>query len=304
MAVDLVEEYDGDESFGRALANVAARTDKPVVVLSNLSSAIDQPLARQLRAQGIPVLEGTRSGLRALGHLRDQALQPEPVGAPIDVDRQRQWIERLGAGDPDPLALLVDYDVRVTASETVDSAEAAVTAATRLGFPVVLKTASPDITHKVDVGGVRLSLGDASAVRSAYAALSGLGPRVEVQCQVQPGVELAIGIWRDPLLGALVVVAAGGTLVELIDDRVVALPPVSPASARQLLERLKVSRLLAGHRGSAPADVDAVVDTIVAVSQLAHELGDHLDALDVNPLIVGPSGAVAVDALLLLPDQR
>ena len=299
LAVDLVPEYDGDDSFERSLGNVVAQTQKPVVALCNLSSAIDQPLAGRLRALGVPVLEGTRSGLRALGHLRDHAHPPEPVGAPIDHDRQRHWTERLGAGDPDPLALLVDYGVRVTASETVGSAEAAVAAATRLGFPVVLKTADPEVTHKVDVGGVRLSLGDASAVRSAYDALGGLGPRVEVQCQVPPGVEVAIGIWRDPLLGALVVVAAGGTLVELIDDRVVALPPVSADSARALIGRLKVSRLLGGHRGGAAADLEAVVAAVVAVSQVAHELGEQLDALDVNPLIVSASGAVAVDALVV-----
>ncbi|CUR57558.1 CoA-binding domain protein [metagenome] len=298
LAVDLVPEYDGDESFGRALVNVTARTDKPVVVLSHLSSAIDQPLATRLRAQGIPVLEGTRSGLRALGHLRDHARHHEPLGGEVDSERQRRWVERLDVGDPDPLALLADYGIAVTASEAVDSAEAAVEAAARVGYPVVLKTANPDISHKVDVDGVRLSLADAAAVRAAYDGLSRLGPRVEVQAQVPPGVELAIGMWRDPLLGALVVVAAGGTLVELIDDRVVALPPVSAGWARELVARLKVARLLEGHRGSRAADIDAVVDTIVAVSQLAHELGEHLDALDVNPLIVSPSGATAVDALV------
>jgi hypothetical protein len=87
--------------------------------------------------------------------------------------------------------------------------------------------------------------------------------------------------------------------VELLDERVVALPPVSPETARRLLARLKVNTLLTGHRGSPPLDIDALVAAIVAVSHIAHELGDHLEALDVNPLIVGTHGAIAVDALVV-----
>ncbi|MGD9958231.1 acetate--CoA ligase family protein [Nocardioides sp.] len=299
LAVDLVTEYDGDDAFPRALTRVQAATDKPVVVLSNLASAIDQPLAATLRAQGIPVLEGTRSGLIALRHLREQAAPALLGTTPIDLDRQRQWTERLVTGEVEALALLMDYGVSVVHSELAASEEAAVAVARRLGHPVVLKTANPEVSHKVDVDGVWLGLADDAAVRTAYAALGRLGAQVEVQRHVPAGVELAIGIWRDPLLGPLLVVAAGGTLVELLDDRVVALAPVTADTARDLVARLKVARLLAGHRGTLPGDLEAVVDTIVAVSDLAHELGDQLDALDVNPLIVTAAGAVAVDALVL-----
>jgi acetate---CoA ligase (ADP-forming) len=299
LAVDLVPEYDGDDAFPRALANVMTRTEKPVVVLANLPSAIDQQVAARLRGQGIPVLEGTRSGLLALEHLRSHAASsPHPVAA-IDVERQRQWTDRLHAGTVEALGLLMDYGIVVVACEQVGSAAAAVAAAELLGHPVVLKTAQPEVTHKVDVDGVRLALADGDAVRAAYDDLSRLGPSVDVQRHVDPGVELAIGIWRDPLLGPLLVIAAGGTLVELLEDRVVALPPVVPQAARDLVSRLKVSRLLAGHRGAPPADLEAVIDAIVALSQVASELGEHLDALDLNPLIVHPSGAVAVDALVI-----
>jgi len=119
------------------------------------------------------------------------------------------------------------------------------------------------------------------------------------QHQVPSGVEFALGIWRDPLLGPLVLVAAGGTLVELLAERAVALPPLDAVTARRLLDGLTVSRLLAGHRGGPVLDLDAAVAAIVAIGQLAHELGDHLDALDLNPLIVGVHGAVAVDALVV-----
>ena len=300
LAVDLVPEYDGDDAFPRALATVTAHTSKPVVVLSNLSSAIDQPLATRLRASGIPVLEGTRSGLRALGHLLAQADPACPATAPVDARRQQEWSARLTSGSVDALALLADYGVPVAPSELAGSADAARAAAERLGYPVVLKTGRPDLHHKVDVAGVRLGLADAPAVQAAYADLAArLGPAVLVQRQVPDGIEIALGVWRDPHLGPLVLIAPGGTLVELLDERAVALPPVSPETARRLLARLKVNTLLTGHRGSPPLDIDALVAAIVAVSQLAHELGDHLEALDVNPLIVGTHGAIAVDALVV-----
>jgi hypothetical protein len=113
------------------------------------------------------------------------------------------------------------------------------------------------------------------------------------------GVEVALGIVRDPLLGPLVMVAAGGVLVELVAERAVALPPVGRETAEQMVGRLRVARLLDGYRGSPPADVEALVDAIVGLGQLAVELGDHLDAVDLNPVVVGPDSALVVDALIL-----
>jgi hypothetical protein len=126
-----------------------------------------------------------------------------------------------------------------------------------------------------------------------------LGPRALICQTVPPGVELALGLARDPELGPLFVVGAGGVLVELLTDRAVALPPVDPRGARELIDGLRVRALLAGVRGAAPASLDAVLAAIAGLSQLAVELGDELEALDVNPLICGPDGAVAVDALAI-----
>ena len=300
LAVDLVPEFDGDESFPKALGRLVEHTDKPVVVLSNLASAIDQPLAAQLRSRGVPVLEGTRSGLRALGHLRDQATRPRVPDTAIDEERRARWSTRFESGDVDPFGLLADYGIPVAASWKVDEAKSAVAAAETLGYPVVLKTAAPDVHHKLDVDGVRLGLGDAVAVRTAYHEIADrLGPSVVVQPQVAPGIEVAFGVWRDPLLGPLVLIAAGGSLVELLAERSVALPPFDAVTARALVSRLRVAELLAGHRGRPAGAVDALVDAVVAFSTLAHELGDLLEAVDLNPLVVGPDGVIAVDALVL-----
>jgi acetate---CoA ligase (ADP-forming) len=295
LAVDLVEEYDGDESFPQALEGLLSRTDKPVAVLTNLPSAVDQSAASRLRALGIPVLEGTESGLRALGHLLATAPRPRPQVV-VDEERRARWLDVVGT---DWSALLRDYGIAAAPSSLVASRAEAVVAAEATGYPVVLKTAEDAIHHKTEAGGVRLRLGDPDAVGAAYDDLAGrLGPRVLVQSQLS-GVEVALGIVRDPLLGPLVVVAAGGTLVELVAERAVALPPVDHETAREMVSGLRVARLLDGYRGSAPADVDSLVAVIVALGQLAVELGDRLQGLDLNPVVVGPHSALVVDALIL-----
>jgi hypothetical protein len=117
---------------------------------------------------------------------------------------------------------------------------------------------------------------------------------------IAEGVEVSVGVVRDHAFGALLVVAAGGTLVELLDDRVVALPPLSRDGALRLLEAMRIRALLAGWRGGPPADLTALADVIAAFSTLATELGDALDGVEANPVIASSDGAVAVDALVVV----
>jgi acyl-CoA synthetase (NDP forming) len=308
LAVDMVPELDGDRSYPLALMDAAVRTDKPLVVLSNLGAAIDPDIASHLREHGLPVLEGARTGLLALRHLLDHARLPGAAGlaggaAVIDAARQQRARERLAAGltsGAPLLSLLGEYGIGAVAAESVSDAAGALAAAAAIGYPVVLKTDEPAIAHKSDVGGVLLGIADAGELAAGYADLAGrLGPRALV-CQTAPaGIELALGITRDPGLGPLLVIGAGGVLVELLADRVVALPPADEAQAAELLAGLKVSKLLAGARGMPPVALGPVLRAITGLSQLACELGDDLAALDVNPLICGPDGAVAVDALAI-----
>jgi acetate---CoA ligase (ADP-forming) len=315
FGVDLVPEYDGDDSFPLAVLDVAAGTTTPVVVLTNMVSSLDQGWAARLRERGVPVLEGTRSGLRALGHLlayRNGGSTDGVDGAPagvaraggsVDPVRAERWRRRLATGSlggAEGFALLADYGLAGTPAVSVDGAEAAVAAARRVGFPVVLKTDAPGVAHKSDVGGVVLGLRDEGAVRAAYGDLAGrLGPRALVCATAPPGVELVVGLHRDPLLGPLVVAGAGGVLVDVLADRAVALPPLTDARARALLDRLAVRRLLRGWRGRPAADEDAVVRAVRAVGDLAVELGGVLDGLDVNPLVAHPGGVVAADVLVV-----
>jgi acyl-CoA synthetase (NDP forming) len=305
LAVDLVPEYDGDRSYPDAVLDVAAETDQPLVVLSGIGAAVDADAATRLRAHGVPVLEGFRSGLVAMRNFLAACL-PAPTMPASTVVRARQarWRDRLTHPTPlaadESLALLADYGIPVVRCVGAASEAGAVAAARSVGYPVVLKTDEPEIGHKTEADGVRLAIADDLALRTAYRDLAErLGPRVAVAALAPTGTEVALGIVDDAHLGPLVVFAAGGTLTELVADRSVALPPLDRTRARRMVDATRVARLLAGLRGAAPADVDAVVDAVVAMGILAVELGDRVVALDVNPLIVGPDGAVAVDALIV-----
>ena len=322
LAVDLVPEFDGDESYPRAVLTAAARTAKPVAVLAGLPAAVDPAAAVRLRAAGVPVLEGTRSGLLALRHLLDAAhfraeppemgpeMGPEigtatplaPHPAQVPGSTARRWRDALarGLGGAVLFDLLRDYGIPAVRARQVATRGAALAAAATIGYPVVLKTDEPGIAHKSDVGGVRLGLADPGAAGAAYDDLAArLGPRVLVCETAPPGAELALGIVRDAALGPLLVISAGGVLIEIFAERAVLLAPVTRSAAVAALGRLRLAPVLAGTRGQPPADMEAIADAITGLSRLACDLGDALEALDINPLICGPSGAMAADALLI-----
>ena len=309
LAVDLVHEFDGDDSYPLAVTETARRTSKPVVVLSNVPAAIDPDTAAGLRAGGIPVLEGTRSGLLALKHLLDHDSAPAAVPDVIpNRARRERWTRLIRSGEAHGARLeelLRDYGIAAARTLTADSEAGALAAAADIGYPVVLKTGEPGIAHKSDAGGVVLGIRDPDVLQAAYQDLAErLGRRVLVCETIPAGPELSLGLARDHELGPLLVVGAGGVLVELLADRAVALPPVSTGQAHQMLGTLRVARLLAGVRGQPAADLDAAAAAITGLSQLATELGDVLEALDINPLICGPDRAVAVDALAHPPPGR
>ena len=291
LAVDLVTEFDGDTAYADAVLDVSKRTAAPLAVLASVASAIDRATADRLRDNGIPVLEGVRSGLAALGHL---VRWPLPVDSAGPTPVQRGIPEDASAFD-----VLAAYGIPVVESRSAESVDEVLAAAEAIGYPVALKTAAA--LHKSDVGGVALHLADTDTLRAAYTTMAdALGPAVSVQQMAADGVEVSVGFARDPAFGPLVVVAAGGTLVELLADRAVACPPVSHAMAQRLLDGLRIRPLLDGWRGAPAVDLDALVDVIVRFSTMAMELGDVLDAVEANPVIASPRGAIAVDGLVIM----
>jgi acyl-CoA synthetase (NDP forming) len=308
FTVDLTTEDSPDMGYIGMAKDVFAETDKPFAMLSNFSSGIDRNDVKHLETAGIPVLEGTATGLAAFRHLfhyRDhRALPPMTGSSPAPVEVRDAWSTRLADGTPldevDGLALLADYGVPVVEGVRASSLAEAKAAAFRVGWPAVLKTAAPGIQHKSDLGGVRVGIVDEATLETAYEELSSsLGPDVTVAATAPPGVEVALGIVRDAQFGPLVLVAAGGVLVEVLGDRRLAMPPLDEARAMRLIDRLRIRKLLAGVRGGPPADVGSLARALVGLSWLAADLGERIDALDVNPVMCGPDGCVAVDALVV-----
>jgi acetate---CoA ligase (ADP-forming) len=307
LVVDLTTQEDPSGDYVAIARRVAGQTDVPFAVMSNLSSAIDRADVASLRSSGIPVLEGTATGLAALRHLfdhRDFRARPPLRPPTVPAELRRRWWERLGRTGPvggvEALALLADYGVPVVSCELVAEEDDAVAAARRLGWPVALKTAAPGVAHRTDVGGVRLNLRGETELRAAYAELGRrLGPSAVVAAMAPPGVELALGVVHDESFGPLVMVAAGGIFVELLGDRRVALAPVDVGRARALIDGLAARPLLDGFRGAPAVDVGSVAESVAALSVLADDLGERLGALDVNPLIAGPGGCIAADALVV-----
>ena len=214
----------------------------------------------------------------------------------------------LPAGALDPaalLGLLGAYGLPVTEQAVCADRESACAAAARLGYPVALKAVGPDLVHKSDVGGVVLGLASPSDVTAALESMHRGLPGIEgflVQRMEQGDAELILGITVDSQFGPQIVVGAGGTLVELLKDVAIALAPVAAETARDMLGRLRVFGLLQGLRGRPPLDIDAVVDAVVRLGWLAHDLRDRLREVDINPLIIRRrgEGCVIVDARALL----
>ena len=199
-------------------------------------------------------------------------------------------------------AVLAQYGVRRVPERVAKNADEAVKAAAELGYPVVLK-ADGDIAHKTEAGAVKLDLRDADAVRAACAAMTAAKSGFLVQPMLKGGVELVVGIKRDPQVGPVLLVGLGGVLVEIMRDTALALAPVGKAEARRMLESLKGYKLLQGYRGTPAADLDAVCDAIARISEFAADFADKVGEIDVNPLLARQDGAIALDALIVLRDN-
>jgi acetyltransferase len=209
--------------------------------------------------------------------------------------------------------LIAAWGIPVTQEVRVDSAEAAVEAAQRLGYPVVLKVDSPDILHKTEAGVVRLGVRDAAQVRTAYADIraraAAYAPKatisgVLVQEMVTEGVEVIVGVSYDAQLGPTILFGSGGVMVEVYNDVALRRCPITQAEALAMLADVKGACLLHGFRGRPAADVEALTQALVHVSHLAVQLDGRLAELDINPLLVLPAGrgVKAVDALVVFKD--
>ncbi len=254
-------------------------------------------------AQGIAPLLGIPDALQAIKAASRQKLSQDlapRVTSPLTQDGP---IRTVTLDEPTAKAWLRSTGVSVPAGETVSDIMAAVNAADRIGYPVVLKVVG--IAHKTEADALRLDLCTADAVKLAAAELFEIGAVLLVEAQIEDGVaELIVGAAMDPVVGLHLVIGSGGILVELANDVEILILPASEEAVRASLSRLKVDKLLAGYRRRPAGDIDAAVNAILAIQRGLLRLTDQVMEMDINPLIVRPKslGAVAVDALIRMID--
>ena len=307
-------EFDATDRFNAfppqvlTAKSVMHATEKPFVVVNSSSATPNTQLAVQLLEEDIPLINGVDAALVAVRNLlayrdhrnRGDRSAPQLPNAPF----VEEWRECLAGGDRlsevQALGLLRDFGVPTVKCLGADSVERMVEKAEAIGYPLALKTAVTDISHKTNVGGVRLHIADEEELHVAYHDFhTRLGPEVTVAAMSPGGAEIAFGMIRDQQFGPLVIVSAGGTLIELLGDRVSMLAPVNEREALRHIEKLAIFPLLADARGADAVNMDALVRALVRFSVLAACLGDSIAEIDVNPLVVNAEGLVAVDALIV-----
>jgi len=304
--VDQTTEPTGDGRFQRQLdtaLELAGKVPALFVLLDSVGGVSPPERVREALDAGVLLLSGFEPGIRALAHLVDFASRPRTVAR----GRGRSDVDTVPPLGPDAFSgsramdLLRSHGISCASSAEVTSAEDAVSAALEVGFPVVVKLADSEVTHKTEVGGVVTGLMTPEDVRAAAARLFDAGyGGVLVQPQLT-GVELILGITRHRDLGTFLVVGLGGIWTELLGEVQVVPAGLLPGEAEEIVKRMRGHELLEGARDTEPLDVGAVVAAIEGLDQLALALGDQVASVDVNPLIVTADGAYAVDALIV-PD--
>jgi acyl-CoA synthetase (NDP forming) len=306
----------------RQSSEVLRHTAKPVIVMGNTLTDVTA-FGREVAGQtGYPgVLGGIHHGMTALGHaVRWSALHsaakaaataaPAQEAATVPQPRPAAELaapEQPGASWSEHRAarFLAAHGIPVVPGALVSSPEQAADTAEAVGYPVVVKLAADGVEHKSDIGGVKIGLSTAAEVRAAYADVVAAGRAAGADVQgalVQPqrvgGIELLVGVVTDPAWGQVLAVGLGGVWVEILRDTALSVLPVDRARVLQSLRSLRGARLFDGPRGTEKADLDAVADAITAVAGLAQRLGDQLETLEINPLLVRGSQVEALDALI------
>lgn len=310
-AYDAVVVVIGSSALARpdivagAIVECQGRSDKPVLAYVSPHAP---HLVRLLNGKGIPAFATPESCATMLRALRRRALPPAPAEVPADAG----LLAGLPSGnlnEAESKALFARFGVPVTREQTAADAGAAEAAARALGGEVVLKILSRAIAHKSDLGGVRVGLTAEQVPEACAAMLERLrtagAPAPEgflVQERIRGGVEMILGFHRDPQLGPVILLGAGGVAAELFQDTALRLLPIARADAEAMVEELKAARLLRGYRGAPPADIPALVDAVMGFAAMAGAAGERLLEAEINPLFVLPDGqgARAVDGLAVL----
>jgi acetyl coenzyme A synthetase (ADP forming)-like protein len=309
------------EATADAIGRLSEAIDKPVITSFMGEAKVDSGIDRlqSYQVPNYPFPERAALAFKGMSDYRRVLSRPNPEYVEFEVDRDttRHVFEkvrgqgRLSIGDAEARQILTAYDLKIPVSELAATPEEAVEIANQIGYPVVLKIASPDILHKTDVGGVKVGLESAEQVRDAFELMVYRAQRYLPQahlwgCLVQQmvprgGLEVLIGMNRDPQFGPLVTFGLGGIYVETLKDVTFRIAPFSVQSAEKMLSEIRAHAILDGVRGEPPVDKAAILDVLMRIGQLVQDFPEIVE-LDINPLMVYPKGqgAIAIDMRLVL----
>lgn len=309
----------------KAVGEMSKKIDKPILACFMGEAKVEEGI-QVLREYDVPNYsfpERASLSFQAMSQYRKIKEREEPVYEHFDVDNAaiKKVIEgakeegRYAIGDAEAWDILKAYDLTIPRSKLAKTSEEAVEIANEIGYPVVLKIASPDILHKTDVGGVKVGLESADQVRDAFDLMLFRTERYLPEariwgCQVQEmappgGMEVLIGMNRDPQFGPLVTFGLGGIYVEALKDVTFRVAPFTRLDAEAMLSEIRSKALLEGVRGKPAVDKEAIIDTLLRMGQLVQDFPEIAE-LDINPLIVYPKGqgALAIDMRLVLESAR
>jgi len=302
------------------IVEAAARTDRPLAVVwmnEWLQGPGSEPLDADPKVCMFRSADRCFATLRAWFDWHERRVHRSSDGArrsPLSAEAAARKIlsAAIGRGkslsETDSKRILACYGLDVPQEIVARDPEQAASAVSKIRGPVALKIVSPDILHKTEAGGVKLGLSTPESVRDAateiLASTTSYAPQarvdgISVQQMAPLGVEIVLGVKNDNQFGPLVAVGLGGIMVEVFGDTAVRLAPVADETARDMLASLKSYPLLTGFRGKPGVDIDGLADAICRLSELAHDLADVIDQIDVNPVIAGAAGVMAADALIV-----
>jgi acyl-CoA synthetase (NDP forming) len=300
-------------SYLNYLHQAHAASGKPVFLVANRQGSGTDELAITSTHNGFAVIDGVSQfliGARCLLNYRDFQLREPMSSVGIDQTKCDYWRQRLQAETKVTETLasqcLADLGIPMLQSILVGSEKELALAAASVGFPLVLKTAQPEIDHKSDVGGVVLNIANQADLLKAYREIADrLGPKGMVAPMLQSsGIEMILGISRDSQFGPTVVAGFGGIFAEVLSDVAVLIPPFNATTVKRVLENLSMADLLKGARGASKVDVDSYCETAARLSKIAVAFSDTLVEVDINPIMLTADGCVGLDALMVLADKN
>ena len=284
-------------------------TGKPVFLVSNIQGTSSDNTVMESTARGLPILDGVYSflaGVRCMHRYRDYLAHENDILEPISTEAMTKWQQIIDQGqligENEALEMLSDNGIAVNQSYGVDNLDEVIESAKKLGYPVVLKTAVPGISHKSEVHGVYLNLNSDKELTDAYKDLDKrLGPEALLSKMIdEEGVEMILGMTTDPQFGPMITLGFGGVYAEALKDVVTLMPPFNAETAKQALSELKMQSLLSGYRGSEAADVESYCKMASKLSLFALAMRNHICEIDVNPIILGKDICLGLDALMVV----